>query len=214
MIIETIYVVASGVIWTVALTIGSLSFGLVLGVPLCIMRLSRFAIIRQTGAIVILLMQSIPYILMLFLIYFGIGSGYLNLTPFQAAVIGFGLVTGANVAEIYRGALKAIHPGQWEAIAALNMPARSSFRDIIAPQLLRIALPSIATYTIGLMKESALASTIGVSDIAFYAHQEAERTFKGLEVFAIAGLLYMALSIPIAGLARYSDAKLQGRIAR
>ena len=214
MITETIYVVASGVIWTVALTVGSLSFGLVLGVPLCIMRLSRFAIVRQTGAIVILLMQSIPYILMLFLIYFGIGSGYLNLTPFQAAVIGFGLVTGANVAEIYRGALKAIHPGQWEAIAALNMPARSSFRDIIAPQLLRIALPSIATYTIGLMKESALASTIGVSDIAFYAHQEAERTFKGLEVFAIAGLLYMALSIPIAGLARYSDAKLQGRIAR
>ena len=214
MTMETLSVIASGVLWTLLLTAGSLALGLLIGIPLCLMRLSANAFIRQIGATLILMMRSVPYILVLFLIYFGIGSDYANLSPFQAAVIGFGLITGANMAEIYRGALRAIHSGQWEAVKALNLPLYSGFADVIAPQLLRTCLPSIATYAIGLMKETALASTIGVHDIAFHAHQEAQRTFKGLEVYAIAGFLYIALSVPIAVLARYADEKLRGRVAR
>ena len=211
---DTFYAIASGTVWTVALTIGSLGLGLLLGIPLCAFRLSNHAVVRHSAAFVILVLRSVPYILVLFLIYFGIGSRLLNLTPFQAAILGFGIITGANMAEIYRGALKAIHPGQWEAASVLNLPLYSRFRDVIGPQLYRVALPSIVTFAIGLMKESALASTIGVHDIAFYAHQEAQRTFKGLEVYAIAGALYIALSVPVAILARYMDERLRERVAR
>jgi len=206
--------VASGIVWTIALTVVSLALGLIIGAILCLMRLQRSFLISQMAAFVILLFRSVPYILVLFIIYFGVGTGRLSMSPFTAAILSFGLISGANIAEIYRGALHAIHPGQREAALVLNLPAWSRFVDIMAPQLVRVCLPSIATYAIGLMKDSALASTIGVSDIAFQAHHEAQRTYQGLQVFAIAGALYIALSVPIAALSRYADSKLREKISR
>ena len=118
------------------------------------------------------------------------------------------------MAEIYRGALSAVHAGQWEAATALNLSARQSFTDVVGPQLLRIALPSGATYVIGLLKDSAVASAIGVHEIAFQAYHVSQETFRGLDVYAAAGLLYIALSLPIAWMARRLDLRLRARVAR
>lgn len=136
------------------------------------------------------------------------------ISPFNAALAGLGLIAAANMAEIYRGALASIHFGQWEASSALNLGRWSTLTDVVAPQAFRVALPSAASYLIGLMKETAVASTIGVSELAFQGNQLSQLTFRGLEVFALVGMFYILLSLPVAWLSRVADSYLQAKVAR
>jgi polar amino acid transport system permease protein len=214
MIAEIFWTIAWGIPWTIALTSVALAIGVILGAPLCAMKTSRNRFANLVATAVILTFRSIPPIVWLFFIFFGVGTDFIQISPFAAGAIGLGLITAANMAEIYRGALHAIHPGQWEAAKVLNLSLHSQLVDIIGPQLVRVALPSIATYAIGLLKDSAIASTIGVADIAFQAYHVSQRTFHGLDVYAIAGLLYIVISLPIASLARWTDTRLRAKVAR
>jgi polar amino acid transport system permease protein len=214
MTIEIFRTIAMGVPWTLAVTAAAFALGAVLGMPLCAMRFSRYALIRSLGGGLTLMLRAIPPIVWLFFIFFGIGFDYLQVDPFEAATVGLALITAANMAEIYRGAVTAIHHGQWEAAFALSLSSRHRFIDVIGPQLLRVALPSGATYAIGLLKDSAIASTIGVNEIAFQAYHTSQRTFHSLDVYAIAGLLYILISLPMAWATRWVDVRLRARVAR
>ncbi len=196
------------------MTLVSFLIGALLGLPLCAMRFSRVSAVRFLASAMILTLRSIPPIVWLFFIFFGIGSGYLQMSPFEAAAAGLGLISSAYMAEIYRGALAAIHAGQWEAASALNLSMRHRFVDVIGPQLLRVALPSGATFAIGLLKDTAISSTIGVHEIAFQAYHTSQRTFHSLDVYAIAGLLYIVISLPMAWVTRWADVRLRARVAR
>lgn len=214
MILDNLRAILVGIPFTLALTVLAFAVGALLGLPLCAMRLSKVAALRWLALAVILVLRSIPPIVWLFFIFFGIGLGYVQLDPFSSAAIGLGLITAANMAEIYRGALSAIHAGQWEAASVLNMSSRHMFIDVIGPQLLRVALPSATTYVIGLLKDSAVASAIGVHEIAFQAYHLSQETFRGLDIYAAAGLLYILISLPIAWLARWTDLRLRAAVAR
>ncbi|MDQ0322677.1 polar amino acid transport system permease protein [Pararhizobium capsulatum DSM 1112] len=203
-----------GLGWTVALTAGAFIIGAILGVPLLVARQSRLAPVRFLAMTLIQIIRAIPPILWLFIIFFGVGMTLLPISPFNAALAGLGLIAAANMAEIYRGALSSIHFGQWEASAALDLGRFWTVTDIVAPQAFRVALPSAASYLIGLMKETAVASTIGVTELAFQGNQLSQMTFRGLEVFAMVGLFYVLLSLPIAWLSRVADGYLQAKVAR
>jgi polar amino acid transport system permease protein len=206
--------ILKGVPWTIALTVASFILGALLGLPLCAMRLSKIGALRFTSTAIVVSCRSIPPIVWLFFVFFGIGNGLIAMSQFTAAVVGLGLVTAANMSEIYRGALTAIHPGQFEAAKVLNLTRSQQFRDVILPQLTRIALPSGATYLIGLLKDSAVASTIGVTDLAYQSYHISQQTFRGLSVYAAAALLYILLSLPIAWLSRWADVQLRSRVSR
>ncbi|HTO31404.1 MAG TPA: amino acid ABC transporter permease [Pararhizobium sp.] len=203
-----------GLTWTIALTAGAFLIGAVLGVPLLAARQSKLWPVRIVAMVIIQIVRAIPPILWLFIIFFGLGMGVMPISPFNAALMGLGLIAAANMAEIYRGAVASIHHGQWEASIALDLGRWSTFRDIVAPQALRVALPSAASYLIGLMKETAVASAIGVSELAYQGNQLSQLTYRGLEVFALVGLFYVLLSLPIAWLSRVADGHLQARVAR
>ena len=203
-----------GIPFTLALTLVSFLIGALLGLPLCAMRMAPNRLVRFLGTALILTFRAIPPIVWLFIIFFGIGFGYIQLDPFSSAAIGLGLITAANMAEIYRGALSAIHAGQWEASAVLNLSARHRFLDVIGPQLARIALPSATTYVIGLLKDTAVASAIGVHEIAYEAYHLSQQTFRGLDIYAAAGLFYIVISLPIAWVARWTDMRLRAAVAR
>lgn len=203
-----------GVPVTLALTVGALFAGVIAGVPICIARQSRSILPRNLAAMVIVSVRAIPPLVWLFLIYFGLGSGILRMSPFVAALSGLGLITAVNMAEIYRGSLAAIHSGQWEACQALGLPLRSRLVEVIGPQVARISLPAVATYAIGLLKDSAVASTIGVPDLVFKGTYLSQQTFEGLSIFATVGLLYIAMSLPVAWAARVVDARIRQKVAK
>ncbi|MDZ5454839.1 amino acid ABC transporter permease [Labrys sp. ZIDIC5] len=203
-----------GLAWTAALTLGSFIIGAILGAPFLAARTNRLALVRVPTLIAIQIIRAIPPMLWLFIIFFGIGMTYFPISPFVAALCGLGLIAGANMAEIYRGALNAVHAGQWEACAALDLGRWSTMKDIIAPQALRVAIPTTASYLIGLMKETAVASTIGVAELAYQGNQLSQLTYRGLEIFAVVGLFYILLSLPVAWLSRKADAALRSKVAR
>ncbi|MEK6345985.1 MAG: amino acid ABC transporter permease [Burkholderia sp.] len=203
-----------GIPWTLAITLSSFTAGALIGLPLCAMKRSRLLLVRAAASAIVLTCRSVPPIVWLFFVFFGIGNGLISMSPFTAATIGLGLVTGANMAEIYRGALTAIHAGQFEACRALNLSRLQQFRDVILPQMARIALPSAATYLIGLLKDSAIASTIGVPELSYDAYHVSQQTFQGLGVYASAAVLYILISLPIAWMSRRIDLTMRAKVSR
>ncbi|WP_233889615.1 amino acid ABC transporter permease [Paraburkholderia flagellata] len=209
-----LFAILAGVPWTIALTLTVFAIGAVLGLPLCAMRRATNPLVRTFATAIVVGCRSVPPIVWLFFVFFGIGNDLLPLSPFVAAALGLGLVTAANLSEVYRGALTAIHPGQYEAAKVLNLTRFQQFRDVILPQMVRVALPTAATYLIGLLKDSAVASTIGVGELAFQAYHVSQETFSGLGVYAAAALLYIALSLPVAWLSRWADLHLRSGVSR
>jgi polar amino acid transport system permease protein len=200
--------------WTITLTVFSFLVGAVIAIPLCALRVSRFGIVRTVGLSIILILRSIPPIVWLFFIFFGIGSGLLHLSPFVSGVVGLALITAGNVAEIYRGALKSVPAGQYEAAKVLGLSPIRQYIDVLGPQIFRVALPSSATYAIGLLKDTAVASTIGVPELASAAYHVSMDTFKGIEVYATAGAMYFCISVVMAWGTRSLDKRLRVRVAR
>lgn len=211
---DSALLIASGISWTVVVTLGSFLLGAVLGVPICAMHVSKSRVLHVAAVSLIVLLRSVPPVVWIFLLYFGIGSGYLTVGPVQAAILALGIITAANMAEIYRGALGSIHQGQWDASHALGLSGWSEFVDVMVPQIARVTLPSATTYLIGLLKDSAIASTIGVAEIAYLANFLAKKQFNAaLEIFAFAGALYILISLPLAAIARIADARLRSKVA-
>lgn len=212
---ESAFLIASGIYWTVIVTAGAFVLGAALGVPICAMHVSRSRLLHGLAVLLIVVLRSVPPIVWIFLLYFGIGSGLMTVGPVPAAIVALGVITAANMAEIYRGALRSIHPGQWDACHALGLPALSQFCDVMVPQLFRVTLPSATTYFIGLLKDSAIASTIGVAEIAYLANFLAKKQFNAaLEIFGFAGALYILVSLPLAAVARMADARMRAKVAQ
>lgn len=204
----------TGVPMTLFLTVGALLIGVILGIPICAARQSRHPVLSNLAAGLITAIRAVPPLVWLFLIYFGLGSGILRMNPVVGALSGLGLITAVNMAEIFRGSLAAIHSGQWEASQALGLPRWSRLVEVIGPQVGRVSLPAVATYAIGLLKDTAVASTIGVPELAFKGTYLSQQMFKGLEIFSAVGLLYIAMSLPIAWASRVVDARIRLRVAK
>lgn len=211
---EMLLLLFQGLPVTIALTAASFLGGAVLALPLTALRMSQSRILAFLAAFLIQFVRAVPPLLWLFLIFFGVGMSIVPIAPFPAALIGLTLIAAANLAEIYRGALAAIPTGQWEAARALNMGRASTLADVIGPQMVRVALPSAATYLIGLMKETAIASTIGVQELVFRGNQVTQLTYRGLESFAVVALLFIALSLPVAWASRWLDKALRAKVVR
>lgn len=211
---DHVRIILSGVPWTLAVTGMAMLIGIILGFPLMFLRNARNPVLSTLMIMILALVRGVPPIVWLFIVFFGIGTGPVQINPFTAAVIVFGLIAATNMAEIYRGGMIAIHAGQHEAAAALNFGRWHEFRDIVLPQMLRVALPATTTYAIGLLKDSAIASTIGVLELAYQGRYVTEMTYRGLPVLALVGAIYIVISIPIAIFARHADARMRRRVAR
>jgi His/Glu/Gln/Arg/opine family amino acid ABC transporter permease subunit len=210
--IEALPFLLQGLWTTVVVTIGSFLIGAVFGVPVALARLSRMALVRWAATAYVEIVRGIPPIAWMLLLYFGLAP-YLNLSPLLAACLALGAVSTAYLAENYRAGVSSVAAGQWESADSLGMSRRDAFWRIIAPQAVGVALPPSAGYAVGLLKDSAVASVIGVSDIAFQALTLNQQGNPGLPIFLAAGLVYMLVSIPIAVLARRADSFIRIRSA-
>ena len=193
---------------TLEVTATCFTVGALLGVVLVSGRRSRSWVVRSVSRVVIDVLRGIPPIVFLFIVFFGIGSGAITLSPFQAAVIGLGLISAAHLAEIYRGSLLAVNRGQFEASQALGLGRTTTYVRVIGPQAMRVAIPGMVTWAISLLKDSAIVSTIGVAEIMLVANQDARASGSSLTPFIIAALIYIALGTPLAFLSRYLERAL------
>lgn len=204
--------IATGIGLTLLITVLALVLGGLLGLPLAAARRSGNRVLRGAATAYLDVVRAIPPITWLFLIYFGLPQYALRLDSLTAAVVGFSLIASAYMAEIYRSGLLSIPTGQREAAHALGMSAWDRTTHVVTPQAVRVSLPAVAVYAIGLLKDSALASTIGVQEITFHASLEARATHQGLLAFTIAGAFYVALSLALAVASHRIDRTLRVRL--
>ena len=197
---------------TLQVTAACFGVGALLGLVLVTLRRSGFWAVRWTARLVIDVLRGIPPLVFLFIVFFGIGSGAIRLSPFQAAVIGLGLITSAHMAEIYRGSLIAVSKGQFEASSALGLSRATTYLRIVGPQAIRVAFPSMVTWAISSLKDSALVSTIGVAEIMEVTNQDARASGSTLTPFVIAALIYILLGTPLAFLSRYLEHRLSLKV--
>jgi polar amino acid transport system permease protein len=201
--------IAAGIGATLEVTALALFLGSALGLPLAALRRSGRRELRAVAIIYTDLIRAIPPITWLFLIYFGLPQYTLRLSSMQAAALGLAVISSAYMAEIYRSGLLSIPRGQWEASTALGLGRLTALRHIITPQAFKVTLPTIAAYAIALLKDSALASTIGVHEITYQAGLTSRATHQGMLAFSIAGLIYIGMSFPLALAARRVDRVLR-----
>ena len=205
---------AEGIGTTVAITLSSFAVGAILGFPLALGRRSPYPWLRWPAGAVVEVLRAIPPLVWLFIAYYSVGVDLIELSVFEAAVAGLGLVAAAYMCEIYRAGLESVPRGQWEAADVLALPTVATYTRVVVPQAALLVIPPAATYLIALLKDSAIASVIGTTDITFLAFQEARVTLEGLSVFAVTAVLYLLLSVPVAVVARLGDRVVARRLAR
>jgi His/Glu/Gln/Arg/opine family amino acid ABC transporter permease subunit len=188
---------------TLFVTGASFLIGAVIALPLVLGRRSRFGPVRMLTKLVIDVLRGVPPIVFVFILFFGVGSDLIRWEPLSAAIVGLGLISAGHLAEAYRGGILAVHAGQFEAASALGLGRVTTAAQVIAPQAVRTAIPAMVTWLISLLKDSAVVSAIGVTEMMFVTQQIARTTGEGIVPYLIAAAVYIAVGVPLGALARW-----------
>jgi len=193
---------------TIELTIISVGIGVIIGIFGGIARVSRNPILLIPSTIYVEVIRGTPLLAQLFLVYFGLPSLGINLPPFTAAVIAMGINSGAYVTEIFRGGIQSIERGQMEAARSLGLSYLQAMRYIILPQAFKRILPPLGNEFIAMLKDSSLASTIAIAELMRVGREITSRTFRSFEVLAVVALLYLAITLPLSLVVRYTERRM------
>jgi polar amino acid transport system permease protein len=187
----------------------TLLFALPLALPVALARLSSRRLLRLPIDLYVLVMRGTPLILQLIFVYFA--PYYLfdaSYDRFTAVIVAFTLNYAAYFAEIYRGGIQAIPRGQYEAAKVLGFTRADTFFRIVLPQVVKRILPATANEVITLVKDTALAQTIGVAELFRVAQNASARQFSTAPIF-LAGAFYFVMSWAVSGLFLRAERRLE-----
>lgn len=176
----------------------TLIFSLPLGFVVAKGRMSRNWLLRSIVNLYIQIMRGTPLILQLIFVYFApfyiFGVSY---DRFTAVIIAYVVNYSAYFAEIYRSGLQSIEKGQYEASRVLGFSKAHTFFFIVLPQVIKRILPSLGNEVITLVKDTALAQTIGVAELFRVAQNASAREFSTVPIF-VAGIFYFVMNFIVS----------------
>ena len=206
----------SAAIITLKLLSASLIIGLFIGFLFAVLRLNKNPFINKFAYGYSYLFRGTPLLVQIFIIYFGLGQiEYLRTTflwvilkePYWCAIIAFSLNTGAYTSEILRSAFETIKPGVIEAGKSLGLNKVFIFTKIQIPIAIKQSLPAYGNEIILMLKGTSLASTVTLLDITGVAKFIISTTFRPIEVFIIAGSIYLFITFLVHNLIKYLEKK-------
>jgi polar amino acid transport system permease protein/cystine transport system permease protein len=203
-------VLLTGAATTLQLTAASFLLALVLGVLFAVLRTLPSRLTRGIGVLYVEVFRSIPVLTQLFVIYFGLASFGIRIPPLPAAILGFGLNGGAYLSEVFRAGIEAVHRGQLEAAFTIGMTRLMGTWYIVLPQAVRIVLPPLGNFAVGLLKDTSIASAVAAPEMSFRARMLVDQTYLSTQIYLLTALMYLAMSLPLSLLAR----RLERRMAR
>ncbi|MCC0033443.1 MAG: ABC transporter permease [Brucellaceae bacterium] len=214
--------IASGILVTVSLALATLPFGLALGFFIALGKQSEEPSIRLAANIYTTIFRGLPELLTLFLVYFGAQIGIsalvralgiadgVEINSFIAGMFALGVVFSSYASEVFLSAFRAIPRGQYEGGFAIGLTWGQTMRLVVLPQLFRIALPGLANLWLILIKDTALVSVIGLSDILRQTGIAARVTKQAFLFYGTACLIYLGLAI----LSSFAISAIERRAAR
>ncbi len=198
---ESLPLLLQGTLVTVELTVSLLLVGLVLGILVAVGQAYGPRPIAMLMSTYERFFRAMPILVLLIVLNYGIafladiyGWGWLRLPTFAVAVLAFGLHSSAYQSQIFRGAIRAIKPGQLLAARALGMTSWQSIRYIVLPQALRLAIPGWSNEYSGVLKDTSFVFAIGVTELTRQGWQIMQRTREVFLIFITVALIYLALT--------------------
>lgn len=213
---------------TILLTFVSGAVGLVAGLVVGLMNMSKSPALRVIALAYIGFIRAIPALVLILVLYFlsalfpviGIGLPLMDplvsvptntiLSQFGAAMLGLAMIVAGHTAEIIRGGIMSVAKGQTEAARALSIPRGQAFGRIVLPQAIRVTIPAFATELITLFKNTSLVSVIGYAELLTVAQNIYGRTYETLPLLTVACIWYLLLTI----IAMIGQSRLEKRFGR
>lgn len=187
-----------GMLVTIQATILGMLLALVLGLVLTMGRRAPTRWIAWPARFIIEFVRSTPVLVQLWFIFFALPHMGIVLPAMTSLVVGLGVHYGTYCSEAYRAGIDSIPKGQWEASTALNLGTATKWRSVILPQAIPTSTPALGNYFVAMFKDAPLGSTITVVGVLAVAQSIASTTFRPLEALTMAGLMFLAASIPAA----------------
>lgn len=185
---------ARGIWATITISAIAMALGLVLGVVLTALRMAPLRPLRAFAIGYIELVRNTPFLVQVFFIFFGMPELGLRLNAMEAAVLAMTLNCSAYVAEIVRGGVESIRPGQIEAGRALGLSRLDVYRFIVFRPAIRAVYPSLCSQFILMMLNTSLVASISAQELTYAAQSIDNRTFRSFEVYFVLGAIYLTLS--------------------
>lgn len=198
---------------TVLISLISIALGIVIGLFMCLLGTARNRILRAISAVYIWVVRGTPMIVQAFIVYFGLPqvinmfSPGFRLSSFTAGIITLSLNAGAYLAEIFRGGISAVSKGQIEAARSLGLSSSKTFRKVVLPQAIKIAIPSMVNQFIITIKDTSILSVIGLPDIVNNAKVYVGSTYLFFGTYVLAAIFYLVIISILMILSKYVEKK-------
>ncbi|SPJ27687.1 amino acid ABC transporter permease [Falsiruegeria mediterranea] len=188
-------IILLGVGWTVGITVAAALLSFVGGIIFAVIALYAPWLVRQPFRLIEWVFMGTPLLLQLFLIYFGLVQIGIDLPAFVAGIIGLGLHFAVYNSELIQTAILAVDKGQMEAARTLGCSRAQALRKVVIPQAVRAVIPPIGNNMIALLKDSALVSVIGVSELTLSAQRVIGKTYRPFEFYILAAAFYYVINL-------------------
>lgn len=190
---DILLLLGKGIGHTLWVTVACSATGLFIGLLLAGARRIAPAPLRRLLDVLVYVFQSVPVLVLLYLVYFGLPGVGLRVSPLIAMMLSLGLIAAAYIAEVFRGALDSVDAGEVLAAQAAGMSRGQILLYIEFPQMLRFSVPGVLNEFTTVLKYSPFAYTVGLPEITKQAMTLAATTLRGIEIYAALGLLYFAI---------------------
>ncbi|HDL5848695.1 TPA: amino acid ABC transporter permease [Pseudomonas aeruginosa] len=183
-----------GAMYTVLFAAVSMVLGLILGFSVAVVRVTKVPVVSQIAAVYVSAFRGTPLLVQIFVLYYGLPSVGIEFTPVTAGILALTLNVAAYLSESMRGAILGIDKGQWEAGLSVGLTWGQTLWNIITPQALRLAVPSLSNSLISLIKDTSLISVITVTELMLATKEVIAETFQLLPLYLAAAGIYWLLS--------------------
>lgn len=208
-VLETFPMLVRGLKLTVQITVGGLFFGFLLGSAAGLMKISRNMLVRLLSGAYIESIRGTPMLVQAMFLYYGVPLAIgVRIAPITAGIIIIAVNSGAYIAEIVRGAVQSINPGQMEAGRSIGLTRSQAMFYVIWPQALKRMIPPLGNQFIISLKDTSLLMVIGVGELMRTGQEITAVNFRAFEVYMAVGLVYLAMTMTIAKLMAMVEKRL------
>ena len=197
--------------WTITLTVIAFFGGGIVGVALALMKVSKRKLLQHATSVYMQVIQGLPLLVLMFICYYASSLFGFQLNAITAAAIALTINAGAFLGAIWESALRAIPKAQWESSDSLALTPLKTLRYVIAPQAVKLALPSTVGFLVQIIKQTSIASIIGFVEITRAGQLVSNATFEPLKAFLAVAALYFILCFPLTRFSLWLERRIERR---
>ena len=197
-----------GLTWTVGLSLISFVGGGLLGFVVSLARIAPSRTLRGVVGAYVQVVQGTPVLILMFLLYFGLSLGGLDVPPLLAAGVAMIIYASAYLGEMWRACLQAVPRTQWEAAECMALSRTQRMLHVVLPQAVRIATPITVGFMVQIVKSTSLASVIGLGEMTYIGKLINSTNFQPFVTYTITAALYFCLCFPLSWASRRLERRL------